>query len=374
MVVSFVNALKDEFQILFSGKSPYHKMAFLIVLIVTTVFSLSFSNRYINEGKIAVLDFDNSRYSREFIGKLDASPYVNVQTIINSVMQPETLFYNGKHLAVVYIPKGFEKNHYAGSVSGNKIGVFYDNTNMMQSGKIHEALNGIIANENTKGKSTAFTISVSRRDLFNPLGSYTNTMGLGLALFFSGIFFTQSIIGMIPRLRMENKWDNELKNGNPLATISRLIPYIIIYLMGNTFVLAILRLTNDMSLNGSFLLFVVAVLIQGFALRIVAMFVGWSSPTPVAAGRFLLLVCTPGYIFGGVLLPPDYFPQWVQVFTNIFPLKWLFLFMRDVLLRGTNFLDCAANYGDFLIYLSVALILFCLRFFRERSAIVSVND
>ena len=362
-----MHSLKDEIRHLFSGTGVFYpKLSLYVAVSIAIVFTLCFSNRFISEADIAVIDLDHSRHSRAFIDKLDASPYMRVNAVLHAATEPETLFYNGKHLAVIYLPNGFEKNKYA--EDSNPIGVFYDNTNLSQSANIQEALNSIVTAENSNIDSgqEARALSLNRRQLFNPLGSYTNTMGIGFLFFFSSVFFTLAVIGIVPRLRLEKKWEQELLSGNPLATVSRLVPYAVFFLIANTVGLLILRLFNDLSIQGSFLLFLPAMLLLAVSLGIFAMLAGWGAPNPIAAGQKLLLVVTPGYLFSGMMIPVDFFPLWVQFVTHLFPLRWFYKLVKDILLRGTALGDCAAEYGGYMLFTGVLLACFSARFFLQR--------
>ena len=78
--------LKDELNHIFSGKgAPYGKVALIVALVVTFLFPLIFSNNYIKDGKVVVIDLDNSSYSHEFIDMINASPYIKVQAVINDL-------------------------------------------------------------------------------------------------------------------------------------------------------------------------------------------------------------------------------------------------------------------------------------------------
>ena len=135
-----MNFLRDELAYLFSGQSmPYEKVAIIVAVIVSLFFGYVLSNNAIHEGPVAVIDLDNSKYSQELIEKIDASPFMKVDAVLNTAVEPKSLFYGDRYIAVVYLPPQLEKNHYS------SIGVFYDNSNLSQSSAIKSALNAIIA-------------------------------------------------------------------------------------------------------------------------------------------------------------------------------------------------------------------------------------
>ena len=57
-------------------------------------------------------------------------------------------------------------------------------------------------------------------------------------------------------------------------------------------------------------------------------------------------------------------PEWVQWINHIFPLTWDYKFIRDIVIRGASFQDCAITIGQFLIYGAVVVGLFVLRYYK----------
>lgn len=173
-----MHSLKDEIAFLFSGRGmPYEKVAIMVAVVCAVVFTILLGNNTIHNAPVAIIDRDNSRYSREIIDEIDASPFIDVKDIIHTAVSPESLFYNDRYVAVIYLPQDLEKTRY-GSQSG-AIGVFYDNTSTAQSAEVMEALNEIVAAENaklsgTEGSRVESGISLRDRLLFNPQGSAAN--------------------------------------------------------------------------------------------------------------------------------------------------------------------------------------------------------
>ena len=175
-----MHSLRDEIAFLFSGKGmPYEKVSLMVAIIVASVFTILLSNNYVKDGKVSVIDLDNSKYSRELIDMLDASPFIQVTAVLNAPAEPKTLFYRDESIAVLYLPKDLEKNRY-GQTAAN-IGVFYDNTNSAQTAELKAALNEIVALENQKmameaGTGTEGGILLHDRILFNPVNSTCNCL------------------------------------------------------------------------------------------------------------------------------------------------------------------------------------------------------
>ena len=137
--MGFKKSFFSEVKFLFSGKGmPYEKVCIMVAMIISVVLSVMLAGNFSKDAPVAVIDLDNTKYSRELITKIDASEYMKVTDVINIPMNPEELFYRDKADAVIYLPQGLEKNRYNGTDA--PIGVFYDNTNSAQTADIKTAL------------------------------------------------------------------------------------------------------------------------------------------------------------------------------------------------------------------------------------------
>lgn len=361
-----MNSLKNEVKFLLSGHGmPYEKVSLLIAVAVSVIFVVLMGNNFIKDGRITVIDLDNSKYSHELIEKIDASPYAGITEVLNTPADPTSLMYRDKTIAVVYLPQGLEKNRY--SKSAAQIGVFYDNTNSAQSAEIKELLNEIVAMENQtlaaeNGASGDSGVVMYTRDLFNPVHSNTNVQTLGFLYFFSSMFFVFATIGMVPRLRMSHELDKALLEQNPFMVLVRLVPYVCLLFVALFVGLAILRIGGGLVFSGNVFLYILTQLLYIPTLGVMSLLFGWSASNPGIASSRMILFIPGGFIMGGMTGPIPIFPHWGQMLSHVFPLTWEFEFLRDVLLRGASFMDMAKTLGGFLIYAAILLIIFCMVF------------
>lgn len=383
-----MHSLKDELAYFFSGKGmPYGKVSMMIAIVVVLLFTAVFSDNYIKDGKVVVIDLDNSKFSHEFIEEMNTSPYIKVKDVLNVPADPKTLLYQDRYLAVVYLPTGFEKNRYSEGV--NNIGVFYDNINTAQSGSLKGALNTIIAVQNQKiglsqiqalglnGEQTAAVmnnISLNERLLFNPTSSSSNSTTIGFLFFFSSMFFVFATIGMIARLRLEGKWNAQLLAGSPFDLMLRLTPYSICLTVSIIVGLAILRVIGDLSFTGNFFTLLLSILLLAISLGFMSMLFGWGAANPGVAASRMILFIPGGFILGGMSGPLDLHPGWVHVVSNVFPLVWEYRFTRDIILRGASFMDIAQGFGGFMIYTGILAVFVCIRFYYDRKVLLSQKD
>lgn len=379
-----MHSLKDELTYFFSGIGmPYAKVSIMIAVVVSVLFTAVFSDNYIKDGKVAVIDLDNSKFSREFIAVINTSPYIRVKDVLNVPVDPQTLFYQDRYLAVIYLPAGFEKNRYSEGV--NNIGVFYDNINVAQSGNLKEALNTIVAVQNQKiglpqiqalGLNTEQTaavmnnISLNERLLFNPNSSSSNSTTMGFLFFFSSMFFVFATIGMIARLRLDGKWNAQLMDGSPFDLMLRLTPYIICLTVSLIVGLAILRVIGDLSFTGNLFTLLLSILLLAISTGFMSILFGWGAANPGVAASRMILFIPGGFILGGMSGPLDLHPGWVHVVSNVFPLVWEYRFTRDIILRGASFIDIAQVFGGFMIFTGILAVLVCIRFYHDRKVLL----
>ncbi|SFT40261.1 ABC-2 family transporter protein [Selenomonas sp. GACV-9] len=160
------------------------------------------SGNIAKDAKVAVINLDNSAYSRELINHIEASEFMKVTAVLNTPQDPKELFYQDKAVAVVYFPPGLEKARYTGEAAN--LGVFYDNTSSAATSNIKEDLNEIVGLDNavangdvgSSNDSLQGQLSLASRNLFNPQDSKDNGETLGFLLFFGAMFFTFATIGI----------------------------------------------------------------------------------------------------------------------------------------------------------------------------------
>jgi ABC-2 type transport system permease protein len=372
-----VNSLRDEVKFLFSGQGmPYEKVCIMVAMVITIFMSVLLNGNIAKDADVVVIDLDNSAYTRDLINKIDASEYMKVTAVLNSAIDPKELFYQDRAVAVVYFPRGLEKDRYTGTATN--IGVFYDNTNTAQTSDIKAALNEIVGLDNAAAQgdvgstndSLKGQLQLATRNLFNPQGSTSNGETLGFLFFFGSMFFTFATIGMIPRLRLTHQLDGILLNGTPWDLVVRLLPYGGCLLVSWVLGMAVLRIWGDLIFSGSLMTFLFIQLFYILVTGTLSLFFGWTAANPGIASSRMILFIPGGFILGGMTGPTTFYAPWVVSFSHIFPLTWEFHFQRDIIARGASFGDISQVFGGFLVYMGIVGILFCIRFYTARKALV----
>ena len=370
--MGFKASLMDEVKFLLSGRGmPYEKVCIMVAMVISVILSVILSGNFSKDAPVAVIDLDNSRYSRELITKIDSSEYMKVTAIINTPMNPESLFYRDKVVAVIFLPEGLEKNRYTSSEA--PIGIFYDNSNTAQTADIKEAMPELIAIDNAiySGATTSSGLTLNSRSLFNPAGSTSNTQTLGFLFFFGAMFFTFATIGMIPRLKLSKVYEKTMLNGTPWDLIGRIIPYAFCLTVSTFMGMAVLRVWGDLVFSGRVLEFLFIEILMALTIGVISVFMGWTAANPGVASSRMILFIPGGFILGGVTSPLSHLSPWVVNLAHIFPLTWQFHFTRDIIQRGASLTAISSEIGAFMVYMGIAATLFSWRFYKSRNELLA---
>ena len=372
--MGFKESFLSEIKFLFSGKGmPYEKVCIMVAMVISVVLSVMLSGNFSKDAPVAVIDLDNSKYSRDLITKIDASEYMKVTEIINVPINPEELCYRDKVDAVIYLPQGLEKNRYNGSDA--PIGIFYDNTNSAQTADIKSALPTLIAIENAQFAGTSSSgLTLNTRVLFNPAGSTSNAQTQGFLFFFGAMFFTFATIGMIPRLKLSKQYEPTILGGTPWDLIARILPYALCMTVSFFLGLAVLRVWGDLVFSGKVLEFLLIEIFMSLTIGMLSIFMGWTAANPGIASSRMILFIPGGFIFGGVASPLSHLSEWVVYGAHIFPLTWQFHFTRDIIQRGASLSAISSEVGAFMIYMGIVATLFSYRFYKSRSELAPAHS
>ncbi len=369
-----MNSLKNEIRFLFSGQGmPYEKVCLMVAMVVTVLLTAMMSPNFAEDAKVTVIDMDNTRYSHEIIDRINASEYMKVTAVLNNAVNPEALCYRDQAVAVVYLPQGLEKNRYSNSDAA--IGVFYDNTSTAWSAEIKEALNEIVAIDQSQAAAargaSGSRLSLNGRNLFNPAGSTSNGTTQGFLFFFGSMFFTFATIGMIPRLRLTHELDRILLEGTPWDLIVRILPYGFCLMVSFVVGMAVLRTWGDMVFSGHLVTFLFIQVFYVMTVGMLALLFGWSAANPGIASSRMILFIPGGFIFGGPTGPLTHYPDWVIAVTHMFPLTWEFHFVRDIVTRGAGLMDISKELGAFFVYIGIVAVLFCWKFYSSKRQLIA---
>jgi ABC-2 type transport system permease protein len=334
----------------------YVLFVFPFLLLVLFGYAINFDVHHI---RLAVYDQDYSAITRDFVNRLTSSSYFDLVNHISAEDQIRPSLDRGDVQVVIVFPSKFSQNIYSGQkaeiqilvagVDANTASVI---TNYMNAATA--TFTNKLANEQFRvlGKEAVIPIDLEPRFLYNPDLNSTRYLIPGLI---SMILIMTAVISIaLSIVREKERGTMEQINVSPLSSIELLvgktIPYTIIALVVASLILFAGYLLFDVTIKGSILLLFISTFIFLFASLNLGILVSTISNSQQVAFQIAALISLlPSFLLSGFVFPIESMPPVIQIFTNITPVKFYIVVLRDILLKGVGL----EAFWDQLIYLVI---------------------
>ena len=352
---------KEIRQLMRDTRMLYVLFVFPFLLLIIFGYAINFDVHHI---KLAVYDRDNTIDTRDFINRLTSSNYFDLITNLNSESQIRNVLDAGDVQAVIVFPYDFSQNIYSGKeadiqilvagVDANTASVI---TNYIRaaSATFSEKISNKLMRVN--GRKINIPINLEPRFLFNPELDSTKYLIPGLI---SMILIMTAVISIaLSIVREKERGTMEQINVSPLSSIELLIgktiPYTIIALVVASLILFASYLLFDVTIKGSVLLLFLSTFIFLFASLNLGILISTISDSQQVAFQLSALISLlPSFLLSGFVFPIESMPPVIQIFTNITPVKFYIVALRDILLKGVGI----TAFWDQLIYLMIFSVVF----------------
>ncbi len=352
---------KEVRQLMRDKRMLYVLFVFPFILLILFGYAINFDVRHI---KLAVYDQDNSVDSRDFIDRLTSSNYFDLVNNLNTEAEIRKVLDEGDALAVLVFPQDFSQNIYSGrkadiqilvaGVDANTASVI---TNYMRAASA--TFTEKLTNEALRvtGRQANIPINLEPRFLYNPDLNSTRYLIPGLI---SMILIMTAVISIAMSIvREKERGTMEQINVSPLSSVELLIgktvPYTIIALVVASLILFAGYLLFDVTIKGSLLLLFISTFIFLFASLNLGILVSTVSDSQQVAFQLAALISLlPSFLLSGFVFPIESMPPVIQIFTNITPVKFYIVILRDILLKGAGLYA----FWDQLIYLLLFSVFF----------------
>ena len=305
------------------------------------------SSQGINHLPTAVLDLDNSSASRGLIVAMENTETFDPYFVDNLDQVTADIEY-GRALAAWVIPHGFEAQLLAAGSEGSPVQLVVDGSDVMSAQTAVSTAGGLVV---SYGQNIAFQpvtaasgqapLDMSLRIWFNEEMKESNYMipsELGFiaaaitAMLASMVIAKERELGTLEQLMVTPIRSSELVIGKSIMAVS--LGYVLFLLM-LAMVVYIFKVPMRGSLSLLMILSFVYMLVElGWGLMISAY-----AKTQMQALLITFAVIMVMIIFSGYAFPVDTMPPFMQLISNIFPLKhWLIIF-RGILLKGAGIQD-----------------------------------
>jgi drug efflux transport system permease protein len=354
-------AKKEVRQLKRDTRMLYVLFVFPFVLLILFGYAINFDVHHI---KLAVYDQDNSVNTRDYINRLTSSSYFDLVGNLKSGDQIKTVLDKATAQVVIVFPDDFSRTIYSGKPTSIQILVegVDANTASVISNYLRVAtatFSQKLTNESLRviGRKASIPINLEPRFLFNPDLNSTRYLIPGLI---SMILIMTAVISIAMSIvREKERGTMEQINVSPLSSIELLvgktIPYTIIALVVASLILIAGYFLFDVTIKGSFLLLFISTSIFLFACLNLGILISTISDSQQVAFQLASLISLlPSFLLSGFVFPIESMPPVIQIVTNITPVKFFIIVLRDILLKGVGL----EAFWPQLIYLIIFSVIF----------------
>lgn len=297
--------------------------------------------------KLAVLDYDRTELSREFIKSISSSSYFNIVEQFDDDSRTKEILDRAEAKAVLVIPKGFSKDIYANKENAKLQflldGVDGNTATIIQNYSILavQAFNSKLLDEASarSGIKAVIPIDVQPRYWFNP--NLETTIYLIPGLIALILIVTVVITVSLSLVREKERGTIEQINVSSITEIEliigKLIPYVVISFFISGMILFAGFVLFGVVVKGSYLLLFFTILLFLVASTAIGIFISVISDSQQVAFSIATFVSMlPATILSGFIFPIESMPVIIQIATNLTPAKFFIVALRDIIIKGVG--------------------------------------
>lgn len=314
-----------------------------LIMVLLFGFAINFDFKNV---PVAVYDFDNTRLSRQLVSGFATSGYFAPRTASNAAAPIDEVTAEHAFAALVITP-GFSRAVRSGAAGA--VQLLLDGSDNVKAGLVGGYCAGIVGafnrNVTKDEQGAAAPARVCRvRFLYNPELNTSWFIVPGLMVVMTGLL---SIL--LTALTIAREWENgsmELLLSTPVSPleiiVGKIIPYIVLVLMGMVFVYGAARVVfgvpfegNHLFLAVTCLLFIAVSLGQGILISTIANSQQQAMQLAFISGML------PALLLSGFIFPIENMPPFFHYFTMILPPRWFVTIIRGIFLKGAGIIELA---------------------------------
>ena len=360
-------ASKETLHIIRDPRTIYLALIMPVFLLLLFGFGVSFDLEAI---PFAVVDQDKSLASRTFLQEFGASQELASVGDPSNAEEAEAWFREGRALAAVIVPQGFEKDLSRGDATTIQLLVdAADGNTATQTLAKAEAITGAAAAAMLAPAGVAIEPPVEARvfTLFNPESKSAYYLVPGLSA-----YVTAMVAVLLTALTVAREWEQgsmEQLFATPVGrleiVIGKLLPYLALGLIAVMLVLAVGMWVFGVPFRGdpftlalASILFVIGMLGQGLLVSVL------TRNQLVATQAATMSAMLPSMLLSGFIFPIASMPVILQGISFAIPARYFIETLRGVLLRGNGMAELWDQIVALAIFAIVTLALSTARFRR----------
>jgi ABC-2 type transport system permease protein len=359
-------------------RDPY-TLSIALVLPLVMLFLFAYGvNTDVRHIQLAVMDFDQSATSRDYIQAFFSSGYFESEGIVQNYEQAGVMLDRDTADAVLVILPGFARSlSIGGQVQTQTLldGSYTPSAQVAESyiEAINAAYNGKIVSEfiesrNGQSLHQYIPLRVQSRVLYNPGLKSVNVIVPGL--FGVILMALPPLLSALAIVREKERGSIQQVFVSPIRPleliIGKLIPYVVIAFLEMIIVFVGGILWFDVPFRGSILLFLAASILYVLCTVGIGLLISTLTKSQVTAGLLaIVLTIMPSMLFSGFIFPVHTMPTPMQAYANIFPARYFIDISRALALKGEGLASVAPAMAFMAVYATVLILFSALRFKKQ---------
>lgn len=359
-------------------RDPY-TLSIALVLPLVMLFLFAYGvNTDVRNIQMAVLDFDRSRASRDYIQAFFSSGYFDSVSTVRNYREAGDMLDHDTADAILVILPGFARTLSNGGEAQMQTlldGSYTPSAQVAESyiEAINAAYNGKIVSEFIESRSGQsldqyIPLQVQSRVLYNPGLKSVNVIVPGL--FGVILMALPPLLSALAIVREKERGSIQQVFVSPIRPleliVGKLIPYAVIAFVEMIIVLTGGILWFGVPFQGSLLLFLAASILYVLCTVGIGLLISTLTRSQVTAGLLaMVLTIMPSMLFSGFIFPVHTMPTPMQVYANIFPARYFIDISRALALKGQGFSSVAPAMGFLAIYATGLILFSALRFKKQ---------
>jgi len=332
----FLSFVKKEFYHIFRDKrTMFILLGMPIVQII--IFGFALTNE-VKNSKIAILDQSKDAATTSLIAQLDASRYFEIDKVIYSAKEIETIFKKGKIRLAVIFPPHFNED----LLHQNKaqVQLIADASDPNVANTLINYASAIIMdyqNRITNNRKLPYTINTEMRMLYNPelKGAYNFVPGVMAMV----LLLVCTMMTAITIVREKEMGTMEVLLVSPIKplkiVVAKAVPYFLLSSVNIASILLLSVFVLDVPINGNlFLLIFESLLFTLVSLSLGLLISSRAESQQTAMFISLVALFLPTVMLSGFMFPVENMPFPLRMVSNIVPAKWYYTIVKSVMIKG----------------------------------------
>jgi ABC-2 type transport system permease protein len=370
----FAIARKEFLHIIRDRRTLIAVLAMPLLQLFLFAYAVSFD---VKDIPTAVLDQDQSSFSRQYITTLQQSNYFKITQNLGATNEVDGVFARSEDVAVVILPPGFGDAVAAGRRAPVQVLIDGSEPNSAQLGQAYATglsrvygFKVALDQAETKGSSmTGGGLTARTRVWYNPEGSSSAFLVPGLIVLLITITTVQQTANTLVSEKEHGTYEQLIVS--PIRRIELMLgkvaPWAFIAAAQVVVISAIGLLVFQIPFRGSVLLFAVSSVLFVLCALGLGLVVSARSSSIESANQLAMMISfLPAFMLSGFIFPLSSIPGVLQFVSYLFPARYFMVVTRTIFLKGGGLEVLWPEVGALAIYAAVVLVLASL-LYRERA-------